>query len=120
MAKIRCPECGEVYSVEENQKTIKCLCGAVLQNPLFKVTEKHVAEAKQDLGKREYKVISGPSIVQGGILQGSAAYEKIINDQAEYGWIFDSIEPITTQETGCFSSKDYQTSYMIIFHRDIK
>ena len=68
----------------------------------------------------QYKVVPGPTIVEGVITDATAQFERIINEQASSGWKYHSMETITTVEKpGCFKRNPQPiTIYMLIFVRE--
>ena len=67
-----------------------------------------------------YKVIPGPTTIQGTVTEASNSFEAIINDNARAGWKYHSMETITSyQKPGCLSRDAvYITSYMLIFYKE--
>lgn len=71
-----------------------------------------------------YKTVPGPKVVSikdGKVSAATDAFANIINNEARSGWIYHSMETITTQEkTGCFLNQQIINTniYMLIFCRE--
>ncbi len=74
---------------------------------------------------KQYKLVAGPTTSQilakeGNNTDAVKNFESIISQQAQNGWAYHSMEPITTSKTtGCISkTTTVSTFYMLIFEKD--
>ena len=75
---------------------------------------------------KKYKLIAGPTTSQiisgkGDNSEAVASFSAIIEQNAQNGWTYHSMEPITTSQTkGCLFNKQtiVMTFYMLIFEKD--
>ena len=76
---------------------------------------------------KEYKVVPGPTSISVSEGQTNAAFkhfENMMNQGAQKGWTFHSMQTITVNESvkvGCFTGPITRTShlYMLIFEREV-
>lgn len=69
----------------------------------------------------QYKVVPGPTAIEGKPTDATAQFESIINKYAVDGWKYHSMETITAVEkTGCMKSNQITRHiYMLIFVREV-
>ena len=81
------------------------------------MSEKEVNNMKQ------YKAVAGPKSIQvdrGNPQQAFNTFANIINQEANNGWEYHSMEAITvTTAAGCFQPPTATNYYMLIFVRDV-
>ena len=73
---------------------------------------------------KQYKAVAGPqhiSVDKGGTQSAFNMFADIINQEAQGGWSYHSMETITiTENPGCFLSHPVTLNYyMLIFERDV-
>ena len=72
---------------------------------------------------KQYKAVAGPkniSVARGDTQAAFDSFAKLINDNANEGWEYHSMETITvTEKPGCFQQPIPMNYYMLIFVRDI-
>ncbi len=72
---------------------------------------------------KQYKAVSGPmnvSVNKGDTQAAFNLFANIMNNQAQEGWAYHSMETITvTEKPGCFQQPIPTQYYMLIFVKDI-
>ncbi|WP_282935530.1 hypothetical protein [Paenibacillus sp. RC67] len=72
---------------------------------------------------RQYTAIPGPKNIhvnKGDTQAAVNLFSSIINQQAQSGWIYHSMESIAiTEKPGCFQQPVTIYYYMLIFYKDI-
>lgn len=71
---------------------------------------------------KKYKAVAGPKSIQVGKGDTQAAFNlfaDIINNEAQQGWEYHSMETITvTEKPGCFQQPIPVNYYMLIFFQE--
>lgn len=72
---------------------------------------------------KQYKAVAGPKSIEvdkGNTQAAFNTFAQIINNEAQQGWEYHSMETITvTEKPGCFSQPISKNFYMLIFVREI-
>ncbi len=72
---------------------------------------------------KQYKAVAGPmniSVEKGNTQAAFNLFANIINNEAQGGWEYHSMETITvTEKPGCFQQPVPVSHYMLIFVKDI-
>ena len=75
---------------------------------------------------KKYLLVEGPTTSQILSKKGSNAdavnsFQSIIDNQSSQGWVYHSMEPIsTTQTKGCIFKQTINTTfYMLVFEKDV-
>lgn len=74
---------------------------------------------------KQYKLVAGPTTSQilskdGNNSDAVNNFQSIINQHAQQGWSYHSMEPITTEQTkGCINKTTTKmTFYMLVFEKE--
>ena len=72
---------------------------------------------------KQYKTVAGPkniNVSKGNTQAAFDTFAEIINNEAQGGWAYHSMETITvTEKPGCMKAPIPLNYYMLIFEKDV-